>query len=223
MGVIVCFAPLGFYFVGLSRLHRQPQVVVWSARADFLALLAGLVGFLLCTGLVWVAACDRQVLAALSSQPEQWKVLLSVDRWLGYSILAGYLGLLGLMIGLSWRARSGQLTVYNIEWEPFTKILDETLAELGFTAHRFGYEWSDGRPLVSAEPQWSWDTISVRWLTTEPRLQEEFILTLRQKLARARTADGPIAVWLQTVGVTCLAISFFTILLNFYFLYLIRG
>jgi len=221
LSAVACFGPLSFYLIALGQLHRRIRVTVWSGRTDFLALLAGLSGFLLILGVAWLLAAQSNARFLVRGNATQIRAVFDEERNAWALTVVGYLIAMVVPVSLTLYARRSVLAVFNIDWADLERAIDETTTELGLTTTRFGRVWSDGRDLVSAEMNWTSHFAAVKLLTHDPRLCQELELGLRKKLAAVEGPQGAIGLWLYTAGLTCLGMAAASLLMNFYFVYLL--
>ena len=223
LSAVACFAPLGAYLIVLGRHHRRPEVTVRSGRADFTLLLAGLSGFLLVLGIGVLSAAQSNARFLIRGNAAQIRAVFDEERNAWAVTAVGYLLAVAIPVGLTLHARRRTLAVTNIDWADLERTIDETTTELGLTTTRFGNVWSDGRDLIAADMNWSLHFAAVRLLTHDPRLAQELEIVLRKKLNAIEGPQGAVGLWLHTAGLTCLGMAGASLLMNFYFVYLLRS
>jgi hypothetical protein len=219
---ILALLPLGIYLTWLAGLHRRPTAVVLSGPSDFLMLLAGLVGFFPTLALLFLFLVQSNSRLLLRWNGDQMATLWDEERiaWLG---TIGFLSIFfGTVASATWFSRRVVLAVYNINRVTLEAVVQEVLTSLGLSVARFGNVWGDGRALLAMEPFDGLNYASLRVLTSDPRLAEEMLRSLRLRLANTPGANGPALTWLTTTGTACLGAALAAVMLLLYFVYLTR-
>lgn len=213
-GGILCFTPLTLYLFWLAHVNRGDRPVVVSGVWDFVGLLVGIGGFILCAGIV-LAAVSANANAfrrgGFAEIQNAWAnaQLASAITPIAYSLLVGG----GAFVTL--RSRSRNLVVYNVHPPAVDEALAETFAKLDLPAKRMGNLWSDGRALAEVIVFHVFSHVTVRLLTRDPRLCEEFERELRTALPRKPAGENPAGPWLTTAAVSCFIATVCCVVLTF--------
>jgi hypothetical protein len=204
MGGIACCTPLTLYLFWLANLNRRGRPTPVAGPWDFVALLAGLSGFLVIgSGLLLTAVVARSRLWGGHSF-EELRDSWGHERTAWAVALAAYLAAAGLLVGLTLAARRRSLVAYNADLPAAEAALGHVFDDLGLPVKRFGNLWTDadGRGLVEAVPFHLFRNVTFRLLTADPRLREELDRRLRAAVAARPAGDNPVAPWLATTAVS---------------------
>jgi hypothetical protein len=200
MGGVVCFTPLTVYLFWLAAVNRRDRPTVVAGTWDFVALLAGLSGFLGCgTGLflsVVVAGAHLWGGNTFEEIRDSW----GKDRTAWTIALAALLAAVGLAVGLTLVARRRVLVAYNTDLPAADAALSRVFDDLGLPVKRLGHLWTDGRRLVEVVPFHLFRHVSFRLVADDPRLREELDRRLRAAVPDQPAGDNPVAPWITTTA-----------------------
>lgn len=213
-GGILCFTPLTLYLFWLAAVNRGDRPVVVSGAWDFVALLAGLFGFIVCAGIVLTATGLNLNLFRRGGFAELKDAVVSAQR-VAALVPVGYALLVGLGILATLRSRSRSLAVYNIHPPAAERALDELFAKLNVPAKRFGYRWSGERPLADLAVFHVFSHATVKLLSKDRRLCEECERELRASLPKQPAGENPAGPWLTTAAVSCFITTLCCVVLTF--------
>ena len=203
--IAATLGPLALYLTWLGVVNRRPRPTAVSGPWDFVALAAGLSGFLLLGGGVLAAGLHAGVRSALAGNWVQVRAAWDADRLLWLLAVAGYVLAVGGFVWLGVRGRAGSLSVYNLPRDRAEAAVEAALADAGISATRFGDVWAAGGARVAAiDPFPGFRHVTVRLLDADPRVREELERGLRARLAATVTGTNPVAVWVMTAGVVCM-------------------
>jgi hypothetical protein len=208
LGGVACLTPLALYLFWLGFVNRRDRVTVVSGTWDFVALLAGLSGFIVCgSGLFLTAVVARSRLWG-GHTFEEIRTSWGRDQTAWVIALGVYLVVLGLVIGLSLRNRRRTLAAYNCDLAAAETALASVFGELGIVAKRFGNLWSDadGRVVVEVLPFHQLRHVSFILSDTGPRMCEELDRRLRAALPARVAAENPLSQWVSTAAVSSFVI-----------------
>lgn len=183
-GAILCLVPLGLYLQSVARRFKGPRPVLISGTADFLALLAGLGGFLV-GGLALVVGtlpADPRVVGAANFARFDLAQARGQLAWAGAGL--AYLGSVGLLAIATLRRRARVVCVYRADRAPVEAAIAEALAAAGVPAERFGDAWAGDRPLVEARHSPALGYTDVRVTAPDPRLAQEIARQLGGALGK---------------------------------------
>jgi hypothetical protein len=213
-GGILCFTPLTLYLFWLASVNRGERPVVVSSAWDFVGLLAGIGGFVLCAGLILT------VIGANANVFRRGGFADLQNAWANAQLAAaltpiGYALLVGACVYLTLRSRGRSLAVYNVHAPAAEDALARTLAKLGLDAKRTGNLWSDERPLVEVVPFPVFSHLTIKMLLRDQRLREELERELRAALPLAPIGENPAGPWLTTAAVSCFITTLCCVVLTF--------
>lgn len=217
---VFCLGPLALYLMWLGALNRRSRPTVVGGPWDFVALVAGLAGFLLFGGAVVLAGADTAARSALGGNWAQLRGAWGADRIVWFALTAGYLVFVGGFLAFGVWGRVRTLAVYNLTRERAETAVESVLAETGVPAARFGNVWATGGSHVVAVDVFpGFRHVTVRLLASEPRVREELERGLRTRFEAVPVGDNPIAVWVTTAAVSCLIAALGCVLMLYYIFY----
>jgi hypothetical protein len=207
LGGIACFTPLVVYLFWLGSVNRRHRPTPVAGTWDFIALLAGLSGFLVCGLSVFLAAVVAHSRLWGGHSFEELRDSWDRDRAAWWIALATLCVVFGLAVGLTLAARRWSIVGYNTVLPTAEVALAAVLAELGLPAKRFGNLWTDadGQGLVEVVPFHALHHVTFRILSADPRQREEFDRRLRAALAAQPAGENPLVQWLAMATI-CLSI-----------------
>lgn len=203
MGGIACLTPLTLYLFWLGHVNRRDRPTVVAAGWDFVALLAGLSGFIVCGSALLLAFVVARSRLWGGHTFAEIKKSWGQDQGAWVAGLVVYLTALGLAVGLTLVARRRTLVAYNTDLDTAEAALAVVFEEMNVPAKRFGNLWSDGRGLVEVVPFHQFRHVTIRLVAPDPRLCEELDRRIRVALAARPAGDNPLAPWLTTASVSC--------------------
>jgi hypothetical protein len=214
-GGILCFTPLTLYLFWLAMVNRSDRPTIVSGVWDFIALMAGLVGFFICTGIVLTALglnhhlFRRGGLTDLRHAVTQARLLASLTP-------ITYLLVLLVGIVLSLRARRSSFAIYNVHPQALEETIDETCQRLHIPAQRHGYLWSDGtKPVLDLFIFHIFSHSLLRWRLRDARLGDEVERHLRQIVPNLPAGENTGGPWIMTAAVSCLITTLCCVVLTF--------
>lgn len=212
--IVATIAPLALYLTWLGVVNRRPRPTVVSGPWDFVALAAGLSGFLLIGGGLLAAGVHSGVRAALTGNWAQVQAVWEADRLLWLATVISYLLAVGGFVWLGVRGRAGSLSVYNVTRDRAEEAVEASLADAGVPAARFGDVWAaGGAPVAAVDAFPGFRHVTVRLLDENPRVREELERGLRARLAATVTGYNPVAAWVSVAGGVFMLTAFGGVLL----------
>jgi hypothetical protein len=217
---IIALSPLTVYLACLAKLNYRSRPTVVTGGSDFLGLMAGLSGFILAGAVIFMTLVQANTRYLLRGDWSSLRDLWQQEQLSWITAAAAYFLLVSGAIGLAWLGRSGTLAIYNIRLEQLEALIDKGLTELGFTALRLGRSWSEGSELLQLDysPLFCHGTIRSRF--ADPRLWEEFVRGLRDRIQRVEAPHNSAAIWFLTACFFILMILGFCLFIVGYFVYL---
>lgn len=213
-GGILCFTPLTLYLFWLAAVNRGERPVVVSGAWDFVALLSGIGGFILCAGfLLSLTATNTNVFrrGGFAGLQNAW----ANTQLTGAITPLAYLLLVGGSSYLTLRSRRNSLAVYNIHPPAADEVIVRALSKLGYEAKRVGNLWSTDRPLVETSTFSVFSHVTIRLLLPELRQREELERDLRGNLPRVPVGENLGGPWLTTASVSCFISTICCVVLTF--------
>ncbi|MGL4421908.1 MAG: hypothetical protein ACRCZF_14670 [Gemmataceae bacterium] len=201
MGGVLALTPLTLYLFWLSAMNRGERPSIARAGSDFLALLAGLGGFL-GLGLFLVLTALTTLSRGTPLVARELRRTWGEERLFWLIAATVVLGFLAGVLMMAYLRRRGTLVIYNIDETTLDARITLLLNEMGFVAERRGNLWSDGRALVEVDPFWLFRHVTVTYLGSDARLGEEFERKLRSSLNDAPPAERhPAGPWITSAAI----------------------
>ncbi len=213
-GGILCFTPLTLYLFWLGAVNRGERPVVVSGAWDFVGLLSGIGGFILCAGMMLSLTATNANAFRRGGFAELQNAWANAQLAGAITPLA-YLFLVGGGTYLTLRSRRQSLAVYNVHPPAADDAIGRALAKLGIDAKRTGNLWSDDRPLVETATFSVFSHVTIKLLLTDQRLREELERELRSTLPRVSVGENPAGPWLTTASVSCFITTVCCVVLTF--------
>jgi hypothetical protein len=201
---VFCFGPLSLYLTWLGAVNRRNRPTVMAGTWDFVALIAGLSGFLIFGGGMLLALLQSSIRALFSGNFAAFHLAWEAEHlaWMVIALVY-FLSVAGLVF-FSLRSRIHSLSVYNMNRDQMELVIETTLAEMGLSATRFGNVWAQDHGIVSLDTFPGFRHATVRFLVSDERLREELERALRLRLSTVFMMPNPIAVWITSASMFCL-------------------
>lgn len=198
---VFCLIPLAMYLTWLAQITRRDRPTVVSGAWDFAGLVVGLSGFILFGGGMVLSLLQSNFRFWMRGNFEALRAVWIQER-VTWSLLAFfYLALVVGAVGLTLLARRRSLVVYNVEPAAFEALLTEVFEQLGRAVERRGKLWVGGVPLFELDAFEGGRTVTLRWVSDDPRLFEDVSRQLREALATHPTAENGVTRWLMAGAV----------------------
>lgn len=198
---VFCLTPLALYLFGVSLLTRRDRPTVLSGPWDFVGLVVGLSGFFLVGGALVLALLQSNFRYWMRGNFESLRAAWGQEKltWLMLAFLY-LLGVVGV-IALTLAARRRSLVVYNIEPAALEAAVAEVFEYLGRVVERRGNGWHEGgRLLLEVDRFEAGHTATLRWLSPDRVLFQEFERGLREALAHHPSEENPASRWLMATA-----------------------
>ncbi|MGL6094887.1 MAG: hypothetical protein ACRC7O_03660, partial [Fimbriiglobus sp.] len=208
-GGVACLAPLAAYVTWVAGLNRRDRPSVIPGTWDFVALLAGLAGFLIVGGGLLVSGMQSNAQLVLRGNAKQADAAMAGERFAWAATAGGYMLAVGAAAGFGLLSRSRALAVYNIDRPRAEAAISAALAGLDLRFRRVGDLWAEGgNGIVELETFDGLRHATVWVLADDRRKGQEIETAVRKHLLTSPAADNPAAVWLSSASV-CLAFAVF--------------
>ncbi|QEL16526.1 hypothetical protein [Limnoglobus roseus] len=213
-GGILCFTPLTLYLFWLAAVNRGTKPAVVSGTWDFVALLAGLSGFIFSVGVVLVLLSTSVNVFRRGGFAELQKAVTDAQIAAAITPIA-YALLVVLSVLLTLKSRRRSLVVYNVHPPAIDTALIETFEKLNLPAKRNGNLWSNGRGLIEVATFHVFSHVTLKLLPADPRLGEELERELRTAMPVQPIGENPAGPWLTTAAVSCFITTLSCVVLTF--------
>lgn len=213
-GGILCFTPLTLYLFWLAAVNRGDRPAVVSGVWDFVSLLAGLSGFVLCVGFVLTLLGTNAGLFKRGGFAELKDAWANAQLYSAVTPLA-YALLLGLCFLLTLQSRRRSLLVYNVHPPAAEAALKDVFEKLNLPATRKGNLWSSDRDLVEMTVFHVFSHVTLKLLPDDQRLREELEREIRAAMPRQQVGENPAGPWLMSAAVSCFITTVSCVILTF--------
>jgi hypothetical protein len=217
---IICLTPLTLYLFWLATVNRADKPTAVNGVWDFVALLASLVGVMVCVGMVLSALSANVNLFARGGFRNLQNAWLASTLATAVAPIS-YLVLLALAAASTLRGRKQSLHVYNVDLPALEQAIADVLNQSGYDARRFGNRWTAAEPLVQLTPFQVFSHGTVKFLSADPHRNDELERQLRVRIPQLPVGDNPGGPWFTTLALTgfmatllCIGMSFVTTYLN---------
>lgn len=219
---VFCLAPFALYLLWLAVLNRREHPTVVAGSWDFATLLAGLSGFLLFGGGLFLSLLQSNMRFWMRGNFEALREAWGQEQLSWGLTAAGYLIVVAGGSALILAARRRSLVVYHVEPEQLEIALVEIFEQIDRPIERRGNLWLGKVPLFEFEPFAAGRTVTLRWVGEDIRLFQEVDRRLREAVTSIHSGENDQARWLFTSAVGCLVFVVFCLLLVGYALAIVR-
>lgn len=195
---LFCLAPLSVYLLYLAVLARRPRPTVVSGPWDFAALVAGLSGFVLFGGGLFLHLAQSNFRYWARGNLEAFRGAWASEKttWLLLSLAYG-LGV-ALAVVLTLAARRMSFSAYNVSAPEFEVAVGDALEQLNRPVERQGNVWSvPTGPLFRVDHFEGGRTATLRWLSDDRPLFLDVERLTREALRPAVADENPAGAWLM--------------------------
>lgn len=202
VAAVICLTPLAVYLRIIAALGQKERPTVVSGSWDFVGVVAGLSGFLLFGGIMFLVLWSshfrwglRGGFAALRTLWDQQAATWSV-------LAALYLIGVGLWIGIVLLSRWRSWVIYNVDVNSIEQLLVSTLAQQNIVVQQRGRLWYRGNePVYEVEGPVRGGWALIRWLHSDRVLFEEVDRQIRSQIALLPPVTSNQAVlWLRAAA-----------------------
>jgi hypothetical protein len=197
---VFCLTPLAFYLLWLAGVNRRPRPTVISGPADFLALVGGLSGFLVFGLVIFVTVVQSNTRYGLRGNGAQLRELWDREKGYWLATAGAYVGFVVASVVVGYARRGRTLSVYGVDPDGATAVIDAEVAELNPTWKRVGYRWGDA---VRVDPNRGMGHATVAITAADAGMAGELDRRLRRALADATPAAATPAGWFQSAAFAC--------------------
>ena len=216
---VFCLTPLSAYLLWLAGVNRRPTPTVVSGKSDFMALIAGLAGFLIFGGILVVTAVQSNARYWTRGNFEQLRTAWQQEKWIWLGIACGYIALVIVAVVIGYLRRTRVLSVYAVDPEGVIATVDTELAQFSPTTKRTGYSWGD---LVRIVPFNGMGHVNVCITAPVPSQANELDRLLRATLPHSMPAMRTSAGWFHSAAVCCAIGAMCSLVLVFLYLWIFR-
>lgn len=208
---VCCLGPLALYFLWLSVLTRRDRPTVVSGGWDFAALLAGLSGFVLFGGGLFLAVIQSNARFVLRGNVEALRDAWGQEQVAWVLTVALYLMVVVGAVVFALPGRRRTLVVYNVDPGQFEVTLTELFDHLGRPVERRGNLWVGGSPLFELEPFAAGKTVTLRWVSDDQHLFQEVERQVREAMLTLPAGENPAARWFASAVASCVIVAAFCV------------
>lgn len=197
---VFCLSPLAVYLLWLAGVNRRPRPTVVSGQSDFIALVAGLSGFLIFGSLLAVTVTQSNARYWTRGNFEQVRAAWDQEKGIWLMAAGSYVALVvtGAIVG--YVRRKNTLAVYAADPDGVIAIIDAEVTAVSTGTARSGYGWGT---LVRLEPNVGMGHATVRVTATDAGIAGELDRRLRAALPFATPAITTPAAWFHTAAIGC--------------------
>ena len=216
---VFCLTPLSVYLLWLAGVNRRPLPTVVSGSSDFIALIAGLSGFLIFGGLLTVTALQSNARYWTRGNFEQLRTAFDQEKWIWLAIAGGYIAVVVFAVAFGMRRRRKSLAIYGVDIDGLVAKVFSSLAPILDGVKYRGSPSAYGH-LYRIEPFYGMGHAVVRITANDRSESEEIERILRAELPQSPPAARSPAGWFHAVAVCCAIGALFSLGLVFFYIYL---
>ena len=197
---VFCLTPLAIYLLWLAAVNRRARPTAVSGTWDFIALVAGLSGFLLLGAPIAITALQSNARYWSRSNFEQLRSTWNQEKVTWLLVAGGYVALVITAISVGTMRRKKSLAVYAVDHKGLARAINDEVAATFGTVSQAGYSWE---PHVRLEPFAGMGHAIVRIVTPDAAKAVEFERRLRDAIPLVAPAVRTPAAWIQIAAVGC--------------------
>lgn len=217
---LFCLGPLSLYLLHLAVLARRPRPTVVSGSWDFAALAAGLSGFVLFGGGLFLHLAQSNFRYWMRGNLEAFRGAWASEQTSWVLLSAAYGLCVALLVALTLASRRLSFTVYNVSAPDFEAALGDVLEQLNRPLERRGNEWVGATgPVFRVDHFEGGRAASLRWLADDRSLLPDVERLTREAVRTATPDENPAGSWLMAFagGAASWAAGSFGLLLVYFF------
>ena len=197
---VFCLTPLAIYLLWLAGVNRRARPTAVSGTWDFIAILAGLSGFLLLGAPIAVTALQSNARYWSRSNFEQLRSTWNQEKASWLLVAGGYVAFVATAVAVGTTRRKNSLAVYAVDHDGLARTInDEVTATFG-PVSQTGYSWE---PHVRLEPFVGLGHALVRIPSPDAAKAIEFERRLRDVIPFVTPAAHTPAAWIRIAAVGC--------------------
>ncbi len=221
LAAVVCLIPTSLYLRVLAAMSRRPHPVVVTGSWDFAGMVAGLYGWIICGGCVWLMVYDRHWISLLGGDFAAIRAAWTMRGTTWTMLVLLYHLVVGVWIAVVSAYRHRSWTIYNIAPHTATEVVENALHDAGWAVMRRGESWwVNDKAISTCQVYPASGTAVVIWHLRDPVQHKEFERYLRQRAATAPPAGNvPAYPWLMAsargmaiFAVTCLFLMIYAVI-----------
>jgi hypothetical protein len=217
---LFCLAPLSVYLLYLAVLARRPRPTLVSGPWDFTALAAGLSGFVLFGGGLFLHLAQSNFRYWLRGNLEAFRGAWASEKTTWLMLSLAYLLVVALVLALTLAARRMSFSVYNVAAPEFEAAIGDVLDQLNRPVERRGNVWSAPTgPLFQVDHFDGGRAVTLRWLSDDRPLFLDVERLTREAVRTAVADENPAGPWLMAFagGAASWAAGSFGLLVVYFF------
>lgn len=216
---VFCLTPLSVYLLWLAGVNRQPRPVAISGVWDFVALVAGLSGFLIFGSLIFVTAIQSNTRYWTRGNFEQLRTAWEQEKKVWLACAAGYLLIVLGAVILGLLRRKKTLSVYGADNNQLMSCIHDELSPMLNGQPQVGYSYGN---LVHFEPFAGMSHAVVRITAPEEVKAEEIDRLLRNAIPNVTPSATSAAGWIHSAAVGCGVGAVCSLAMVFLYMWIIR-
>jgi hypothetical protein len=197
---VFCLTPLAIYLLWLASVNRRARPTAVSGTWDFIALLAGLSGFLLLGAPIAITALQSNARYWSRSNFEQLRSTWNQEKVTWLLVAGGYVAFVATAVAVGTMKRKNTLAVYAVDHDGLARTINDEVAGTFGTLPQTGYAWA---PHVRLEPFAGMGHSLVRITSPDAAKADEFERRLREAIPFVTPAAHTPAAWIQIAAIGC--------------------
>ena len=197
---VFCLTPLAVYLLWLAAVNRRARPTAVSGTWDFIALVAGLSGFLLLGAPIAITALQSNARYWTRGNFEQLRSAWNQERVTWLIVAGGYVASVATAVAVGTIRRKNTLAVYAVDHEGLARTINDEVAVTFGPIPQTGYAWE---PHVRLEPFAGMGHALVRIASPDAAKAVEFERRLRDAIPLVAPAARTPAAWIQIAAIGC--------------------
>jgi hypothetical protein len=197
---VFCLTPLAIYLLWLAAVNRRARPTAVSGTLDFIALLAGLSGFLLLGAPIAITALQSNSRYWSRSNFEQLRSTWNQEKVSWLLVAGGYVAAVATTVTVGLSRRQHTLAVYAVDPDSLARTIHDQLAATFGPIPQSGFSWE---PHIRLEPFPGMGHSLVRIVSPDKAKAFEFERKLRGAIPLVSPAARTPAAWIHIAAVGC--------------------